>query len=94
MIKASEANKNKNKNLSEVFKKLDEYFDYQINLNILLGKDPFIVDIAEIMDYVENNQNEVLILTSKLLLDNGYRLWIIYDYKGNKLVGVINYECL
>ena len=50
MIKASEANKNKNKNLSEVFKKLDEYFDYQINLNILLGKDPFIVDIAEIMD--------------------------------------------
>ena len=50
MIKASEANKNKNKNLSEVFKKLDEYFDYQINLNILLGKDSFIVDIAEIMD--------------------------------------------
>lgn len=85
MIKASEANKNKNKNLSEVFKKLDEYFDYQINLNILLGKDSFIVDIAEIMDYVGNNQNEVLILTSKLLLDNGYRLWIIYDYKGNKL---------
>ena len=85
MIKASEANKNKNNNLSEVFKKLDEYFDYQINLNILLGKDSFIVDIAEIMDYVGNNQNEVLILTSKLLLDNGYRLWIIYDYKGNKL---------
>ena len=85
MIKASEANKNKNKNLSEVFKKLDEYFDYQINLNILLGKDSFIVDIAEIMDYVGNNQNEVLTLTSKLLLDNGYRLWIIYDYKGNKL---------
>ena len=85
MIKASEANKNKNNNLSEVFKKLDEYFDYQINLNILLGKDSFIVDIAEIMDYVGNNQNEVLILTSKLLLDNGYRLWIIYDYKGDKL---------
>ena len=51
----------------------------------MLGKDSFIVDVAEIMDYVGNNQNEVLILTSKLLLDNGYRLWIIYDYKGNKL---------
>ena len=37
------------------------------------------------MDYVGSNRSEVLILTSQLLIDNGYRVWIIYDYKGNKL---------
>ena len=85
MITANEANKISNNDFSEVSKKLDEYFDYQVNLNVLLGNDSFIVDVWEIMDYVGSNRNEVLILTSQLLIDNGYRVWIIYDYKGNKL---------
>ena len=85
MITANKASKISNNDFSEVFKKLDEYFDYQVNLNILLGNDSFIVDVSEIMEYVGSTRNEVLILTSQLLIDNGYRVWIIYDYKGNKL---------
>ena len=85
MITANEANKISNNDFSEVSKKLDEYFDYQVNLNVLLGNDSFIVDVQGIMDCVGSNRNEVLILTSQLLIDNGYRDWIIYDYKGNKL---------
>ena len=58
MIKANEANKISDNNFSEVFKKLDEYFDYQVNLNVLLGNTSFIVSVSEIMDYVGSNFNE------------------------------------
>ena len=50
MITANEANKISNNDFSEVSKKLDQYFDYQVNLNVLLGNDSFIVDVQEIMD--------------------------------------------